>query len=563
MIQLYSLVINDRDGIQVPIYSMISERHDANIIMFWLSEWRKQGGIVPKEYTCDMSLALLNAAARALADFPSLDQYIERLFQIASNSNSNLQVPTIRIDFAHLMKNICDSAAFHDTRPKVKQFFVRCFAELIKETNFERAENHIQNILVIALSTTEGSTEDGYPIPCEIAKKEMERKIMGIESYQEYSEHGEEDQSYSNQNELLEFVENNENLASLNAWLKGMKERAEITVTGTDNGDRDNLMYNVKFAKHFLRLCNLLPLWSGISCEMFASPSVTSSSAGVESYFNDLKRTMKSTIPCRADVFLSNHMDGINDAVITASRKYAKPVETIATINSATKASDKKSHKQITQEDEDVIADALAFDVNAFMHEIDHQHASNNKSTPKKQKQPPAPSSPEENPTVDTCVACKNGHYPPGAHTCHICKKNVHALDGCSMPINSEEGYGTQRICMACHKMKPSQVAKEMQYTSDWSKNKKQKSSTYMVPNPMFNLTSNMKKEKIGLLMNGNTFKKPFVVDGETIQLRNTCAPDALIQAIAGAYAHYPAMRKYYDELPDELVNIAIALAKK
>lgn len=155
-IYLYSLVLSDV-GYQVSIYSMISERHDANMITFWLMEWRKQGGTVPKEFTTDMSLALLNAAARALANFSSLNQYIETLFQIVSSESPPVvPITFLRIDIAHFMKNVADSDAFHDVRPKVKEFFVRCVAELIKETDFVNARQHIQNVLLVALSKTEG-----------------------------------------------------------------------------------------------------------------------------------------------------------------------------------------------------------------------------------------------------------------------------------------------------------------------------------------------------------------------------------------------------------------------
>lgn len=158
-ILLYTLVISDV-GYQVPIFSMLSEKHDANMIMFFLLEWRRLGGTVPKEFTSDMSLALLNGAARAFANHPSLDSYISTLFGIISSkepaTSSAVPVTFLRIDFAHLMKNVADSEAFHDVRPKVKEFFLRCVAELVKETDFANATRHILNVLVVALSTTEG-----------------------------------------------------------------------------------------------------------------------------------------------------------------------------------------------------------------------------------------------------------------------------------------------------------------------------------------------------------------------------------------------------------------------
>lgn len=47
------------------------------------------------------------------------------------------------------------------------------------------------------------------------------------------------------------------------------------------------------------------------------------------------------------------------------------------------------------------------------------------------------------------CPACKNGESPEGAHECVVCKRAVHAIDGCSVAIG-EEGYGQSRLCMMC-----------------------------------------------------------------------------------------------------------------
>lgn len=154
-IYLYVLVISD--GFQVPVFSMVSEKHDANFLTFWLMELLRCGGSVPKEFTADMSLALLNAGARAFANHSSLSSYIDTLFKFHFSPTSFV-VPSsfIRIDIAHLMKNIASSESLRSTRPKVKEFFVRCVAELVKERDFKRAENHIRNVLIVALSKTEG-----------------------------------------------------------------------------------------------------------------------------------------------------------------------------------------------------------------------------------------------------------------------------------------------------------------------------------------------------------------------------------------------------------------------
>lgn len=402
--------------------------------------------------------------------------------------------------------------------------------------------------------------KDGEPIACETAKKEIEKKIEGIDLHEKYMthQHDERDENcfqVTDQNELLNYVENNECLLSLNEWIDDIKKNVEITIGDSDDGDRDNLMYSPKFAKHFLRLCKLLPLWWGVSCQIFASPSVTSSSANVESYFNELKhRTMKDLIPCSPDVFVQNHMDATDDAVITASRKYAKPIEPIVA------RKDKETTANVvTKESEHV---DVSFDADDL--DLEQWYRDNEPDFITEALTPKSVASPDKNKTVYTCVACKDGNFPTDAHTCIECAKNIHIFDGCSVSIGSEEGYGSKRLCIACHKKQQTEAqdAKEMQYEEQWGK-KKTKQSKFMQPNPLFSLMSNTKKQAIGLLKNGNQFKRPFYVDKKPIQLFNTCAPDALAQAIAGAYAYHHEIRAFYDKEPDVIVKIAISLAKK
>lgn len=94
-----------------------------------------------------------------------------------------------------------------------------------------------------------------------------------------------------------------------------------------------------------------------------------------------------------------------------------------------------------------------------------------------------------------------------------MCHKNVHILDGCSFSIGSEEGYGSQRICVACHQKKDksakAQNVIEMNYEDVWARKPRVKGSKYLQPNPLFNIMSETKKQTIGLLKNGNLNKNP------------------------------------------------------
>lgn len=162
-IYLYALVVSD--GYQVPVFSMLSEKHDANFIHFWLTEWLRLGGTVPKEFTSDMSLALLNAAARAFGNRSSLDSYIDSLFKCIISTDEDVHLAPdcfVRIDINHLMKNAASSTAFIKVRPKVKEFFVRSVAEMVKITDIAIARQHIYDVLIVAYSQTEGTALSVY-----------------------------------------------------------------------------------------------------------------------------------------------------------------------------------------------------------------------------------------------------------------------------------------------------------------------------------------------------------------------------------------------------------------
>lgn len=158
------------DEFQVPVFSLLSERHDANFLTFWLREFIRLGGSVPKEYISDMSMALLNAGAIAFGNRANLDEYIDTLFrlvraksqessqsqQMNNSSRENLPPCHVRIDIAHLMKSVANCKPLKTVRPKVKEMFVRCVANMILETSFQEMERHILDVLIVAGCETRG-----------------------------------------------------------------------------------------------------------------------------------------------------------------------------------------------------------------------------------------------------------------------------------------------------------------------------------------------------------------------------------------------------------------------
>lgn len=252
---------------------------------------------------------------------------------------------------------------------------------------------------------------------------------MGDYPEDKYDENDESDIRIMNdQQVLLSQYEDDGDKSIISSWLKDIKTDVDIAVRDEDTGNRDNIMRNKEFAKHFLRLCKLLPLWSGISCKVFGSIAVTSSSANVESYFKDVKHTLKEILPAKADVFLQNHMDGIDKSIITASQKYAKYVD-VNVVTKATKSSSDSNVTKATKSSAGLIDEANPndqnddfapytydydsdFDARALFAEPDLSSESNAEHLKPSEAEP-----------TSQCIACNDGNFPTGLHTCIKCKK--------------------------------------------------------------------------------------------------------------------------------------------
>lgn len=150
---LYQAVASGVNEI-VPLFQMLSEKHDANIIQYWLGEWLRSGGTVPNEVITDFSFALLNAVAGAFNNC-NLSNYIKLCLKCLNyNKDAKTIVPKcfIRLDIAHIIKMIARWQCFHGKAPRIKDFYMRCIGFLTTIETKNQFENIFYSILVVALS---------------------------------------------------------------------------------------------------------------------------------------------------------------------------------------------------------------------------------------------------------------------------------------------------------------------------------------------------------------------------------------------------------------------------
>lgn len=413
----------------------------------------------------------------------------------------------------------------------------------------------------------------GDTTPCERVKSQIFTLIKGGQHNPFVDDILQDRASHGMHIDFSELLSSNE--LCITQWLQDIDVEARIDVHGNDDGDRDNIMKCEPFAKHFLRLCKMLPIWGSISCTIFNAPRLTGSSAPSESWFKNLKQMHRDQIPCSVDEFLKNDLKLTEAGVIEASRAYIRKKnehdelrENTQSQNNVTSLTPNPVQQNNTDEIENHSDDSHAND-DASRDDVSIGSLEDPKLASEKPKL--ADSKQKD------CTACKNGDMPTGMHKCIVCKSNVHILDGCSVSIGNDEGSGEARKCMKCfanenesieesraQSTSQSQTVCEMNYKDKWQKKKpRAKSSKYMGTVPNFDLIEIHKKVKIGHLVNGSLSKTSYKVGKISICLENTCAVDSIIQLIAVSYAYNSTYRSFVDNNSDQIFEIAKLMAIK
>lgn len=269
-------------------------------------------------------------------------------------------------------------------------------------------------------------------------------------------------------------------------------------------------------------MCEKLPLWTGIMVPIYGYGAKVGSRTTVESYFNELKINFLGRGEClRVDNFLMQHIK-LNDGSL-------KIAGSTSMFQDGTDETIGENAEERTTRQTDLQNDKNSQQENVYCT------------------------------NVSSCVACSIGNNPEGAHKCIVCQKAVHALDGCSLPVD-EGGYGQKRKCMTCvnrtKSIKVGQtsnvsginrkneqvnpVVKELAQFENWRNQgaeNNRKKSFYLAPCPeIAHVDENASKHriKIRLLKNGNCIKlKPRRLGKTQVVLENTCAFDIISQGIA------------------------------
>lgn len=237
-----------------------------------------------------------------------------------------------------------------------------------------------------------------------------------------------------------------------------------------EEGSDINAYYlqNVDVNKQLLKDLQLIPIWGNILSSRFTFGRNPASSACVEGEINKIKLRMKKySYPIRVEKYVDDSLEYLNGRIKIVNSDLdenkrnddfiCEICQAPMTINNASSCSicitlvHKSSCSEINQAQNVCLRCAKSDHAkkNVALNEVEDWRG---KGNPRPKKQPQTKNS-QKNTRQDVieCIACRAGDFPGGAHKCISCNKSVHAFDGCSISISTEdEGYGEKRLCLAC-----------------------------------------------------------------------------------------------------------------
>ena len=485
---LYQIIIKGANGIQ-PIFQMLSEKHDTNLITYWLREIIRDGAPVPPEVDSDYSLALLNATSLAFNE-RCLKNYISDCYRWITSEI--LQHPLrcfIRIDIAHLIKIICSKDVFHRKHPKIKDFFVRCAGIMSSCDNVEDFRTLLSSIFIVAYSEYDGKDSDGNEVICEQKRSYLFERIKSFtftsdENATEYDD--------------LEMQNENENIV---AFVNNIRDEAEQIAKDSVETDRYNAFYCPELVTYLVKLAKHFPLWTQVMRGYFPLSSNVATSSRCEAYFKDLKHSDLGANykPMRVDKFIIHHIKSIENISKLERAAIKRTNEKIALLQI-----------DIRQEKERKI-DSRDFDENAqntthtygYLTEQENWKGLNIEAKPNKLKH--------------LRLSNNNRNYIEEDENKENVKLNIIQKPLIENKKNTHRGkYLTS--CPDIH-------------------------LTYDRP---------LRKRKDEILRNGNNCNLVHL-NGEKIYIQNTCAFDALVEVLTSAYCNYSTFKNWIDENSDNI----------
>lgn len=266
---------------------------------------------MPHEVVTDMSIALISACVRTFTPYNSLANYLDFCYSYLithdhhKHPSNNLRC-YLRTDVAHVIRIICGWHCLKSALRRSRHFYKRCMGQLIQARNIKDVRVITRNIFTVALNETDGFVQNKLT-PCSVSKNFL-RNLIGNEDNTDEDDEGEFDTD--NIEMEAEELENNNFIQ----WGHSIRLEVEAEIC---KGNEDNCQYLPDIVTKIIQFLKYLPLWSHVMSTAFPHSQPTTSSAVVESSFNDIKHRLFSNfvLPIRVDEFIVHHINGLEGTI--------------------------------------------------------------------------------------------------------------------------------------------------------------------------------------------------------------------------------------------------------
>ena len=245
---LYIVVINHSG--QFPVAQMISQRHDTQTIMTWLTEWEKSGAPTPREVVCDSSKALLSAVIRAFTGYATIKEYANACYR------TSLPACYVKIDVAHFLKMY--SGVLKSASHRVRDFYLATLGQLILSRTLDDATMILKSTLIIADSEIEGTLASGELTQCDVHNNSIKASLdpKGVVIEDEIPTPVSEEKS---RDTIFEHNDKSDNTWC--TWATEIDKNAKI-IAISEESDRVNAHYLPNLASRLVNDLRWFPLCS-------------------------------------------------------------------------------------------------------------------------------------------------------------------------------------------------------------------------------------------------------------------------------------------------------------
>lgn len=336
-LQLYQLVVPFCGKI-LPVCQLLTEKHDAVFVSYWLKEWLRHDIPIPKSIVCDFSRALLNACSMAFNEKclgKYLDHSIKYLIQEPGNTIYDPLECLILLDIAHFIKMITRWSCWQNARLK-KDFFIRAIGLLTKASTLDIFLSTVRDVLLVAMSEYSSFDEEHS---CTAATKRLLGAIatdaFPYEVAEPIVESADLEEGFFHESNAYEYA-----TKFVNNLISETKKHVSPGPIGNPN-------YCPEFLKDFTTLLKFFPTWTIV---MPGNPILISSSACSEEYFREVKDLCLVDKKKRSDKGHIKHIINIDGTTKLLRAKYEERVEQVARQKIEEKPM-KRTEKKMTKTD--------------------------------------------------------------------------------------------------------------------------------------------------------------------------------------------------------------------